>query len=96
MKKQLLALSIVFVMLFSCIPVFALNLETAEAAGNTVSESFSELQAITEEDALLYQPADNYGNLIGSISFDNQNAERDALSFAPALPKMDLIGVTFN
>lgn len=73
--KKLLALFLGVLMAMSCFGVAALKLDTAEA----------ELFTVTDDDELMYSPADKYGNLVGSISFDNGNGNTDGASFAPYL-----------
>ena len=70
--------------------------ETAELPAVYNEEENAELLAVEEEDSLMYLPADSYGNLIGSISFDYQNANRDPVSFAPALHDIQAAGCTLG
>lgn len=100
MKKRLLTLCLIGSMLLSGMNTGALVLETVERADEEApayAETATELAAITESDRLQYTPADKYGNLIGSISFDNQNASRDEVSFAPAMESVAVgANCTFN
>ena len=86
MKKKFLALFLGVLTVISCFGAAALKLDTAEA----------ELFMVTDDDELLYSPADKYGNLVGSISFDNGNGNTDGASFAPYLVSTSAVSATID
>lgn len=88
MKKRLFTLLLIACTFALSLNIGAMELEDVEktqAEETSIEESAAALSAITESDRPQFAPAEKYGNLIGNISFDAQNAVRDAVSYAPGL-----------
>ena len=89
MKTRILSLALALLLSFCLIPAGALTLDTPEEATEALDlAEEAVLSGLTEEDAVLYAPADAHGNLVGFISFDNQNVNRDPVSFAPGMASL--------